>query len=330
MRPAALALSLLCFGALTAPALAQPPPAVEAERAASDRADDLIKRGNAFAKNDRWSDAEPLYREAWSLKRSYDIAGNLGIAEAALGKNRDAAEHLTFALKSFPANGKAEHRKLLEATLTKARGEIAALAIDVSVGKAEVLVDGRRVGTAPLDGPVFVDPGPHVVEATLAGYTAARTQVDAQKGTAQDVALVLAPGPPTGGQTPDAGGPRKPVIVAGAALGGVGIILGAVFAGLSDAKASDVNAKHDAIVNMGAVAACGAAPSAACQALLSAKQDQAAFANAAAWSFIAGGAVGAATVIYAVAAPRAAKRSGMRVVPLVAADGAGVVLRGEW
>ena len=45
---------------------------------------------------------------------------------------------------------------------------------------------------------------------------------------------------------------------------------------------------------------------------------------------VAGGALGAATVIYALAAPRAAKASGMRVAPTLAAGGGGVVVQGEW
>jgi hypothetical protein len=121
-----------------------------------------------------------------------------------------------------------------------------------------------------------------------------------------------------------------PVIITGAVLGGAGIVLGAVFAGLANGKASDVAAQHDAIVKIGATAACGSTLSAGCEALQNARHDQVTFANASAWSFIAGGTVGAATVIYALAAPRTAKRSGMRVSPLVVAGGGGMVIRGEW
>jgi len=71
-------------------------------------------------------------------------------------------------------------------------------------------------------------------------------------------------------------------------------------------------------------------PSADCQAIQSALRDRATFGNVSAWSFIAAGAVGAGTAIYAFAAPRAAKTSRTRLAPLVAVDGGGVVLQGEW
>jgi PEGA domain len=297
------------------------------------RADALYKEGVRLYSEKKWTEAEAAFRSAWEINPTFDVAYNLGSAEYQLGQYRDATEHLSLAVHNWPLlTATSGLRQTAQQRLDDSRARVGALTVKINVEHAEVLVDGKAVGRSPLAREVFVDPGTHVVEATLAGYKPARTQVDAPKGSSQDVALALVPvpAPPPGGQTSDAGGPRKPVIITGAALGGAGVILGAVFAGLSDAKASDVNAKHDAIVNMGAAAACGAAPSAACQALLSAKQSQATFANASAWSFIAGGAVGAATVIYAVAAPRAAKNSGMRVVPLVAADGAGVALRGEW
>src|SRR5690242_465502 len=93
---------------------ADPPAPPAADDAASKRADELTHQGNEFAVKLRWKEAEPLFRQAWALKHSYDIGGNLGLAELALGKHRDAAEHLSYALKTFPANGKGPHRELLQ------------------------------------------------------------------------------------------------------------------------------------------------------------------------------------------------------------------------
>src|ERR1700678_2908811 len=99
MKPTPLLLVALSLASTTvaAPARAQRPSTIiEQDRVAGDRADELFRSGNVLAKKDRWTEAEPLFREAWTLKRSYDIAGNLGIAEAALGRWCDAAEHLSF------------------------------------------------------------------------------------------------------------------------------------------------------------------------------------------------------------------------------------------
>ena len=83
---------LACFSLLLASAAAtgatsalagSPTTFIVVDHAASDQADELLKRGLGLAKVDRWAEAEPLMRQAWELKRSYDIAGNLGIVEAA-------------------------------------------------------------------------------------------------------------------------------------------------------------------------------------------------------------------------------------------------------
>ena len=164
----------------------------------------------------------------------------------------------------------------------------------------------------------------------LAGYKRAQARLDAPKGSSQDVALVFVPEGSPGGEEQGSLGARKAVVITGGALGGAGVVMGAVFAVLANAKASDAATKDAALVKIGASASCGGTLSANCQALLTALRDQATLGNAAAWSFIGAGVVGAGTVVYALVAPRAVKASAMRVAPLVAADGGGIVVRGTW
>lgn len=332
MKHAALLLLVVTLpvASISSPAHAGGPPVfVVSGKTASDRADELVRRALVLGDKDRYAEAEPLLREAWGLKRSYDIAANLAIFEGELGKWRDAAEHMTFALKNFPTNGKPEHRTLGELVLSKALARVTALTIKVNVEKAEILVDGKSVGNAPLADVLFVEPGQHVVTATLAGYSSAQARLDARKGAAQDVTLTMGradvakPGE-------GASGPRKPVIIAGAAVAGVGVVAGAVLAVLANAKAGDAASEYDKHNSAGS--ACGSPPpsSGPCAELWSARRAQATLGNAAAWSFIGAGAVGAGTLIYALAAPRAAKASAVRAAPLVAAGGGGLLLQGEW
>jgi hypothetical protein len=338
MRRAAISTLLLLPLVIAVPAAAQPPPSRAAAAdpsTASDEADALFDRGKSALTSGKTEQAYQLYLASWKLKQTHDIAGNLAQVELMLGKKRDAAEHVAFALAHFPPTVQTERREGLKKVLDGLRKELGVLRIQVSVSDAKVMVDGTPIAAATLPGEVFVDPGAHVVEATLTGYQPARLPVDAAKGSAQDVSLELVKVPdtpvaPPGGGNTDAGGARKPVIITGAVLGGAGVVLGAVFAGLSSAKASDAAAQHDAILKMGATAACGPMPSADCQALESAGRARVTFANASASSFIAGGAVGVATVIYALVAPRAAKASGTRLAPTLAAGGGGVVVQGEW
>jgi hypothetical protein len=81
---------------------------------------------------------------------------------------------------------------------------------------------------------------------------------------------------------------------------------------------------------MGPAAACGSTPSSACQALQGALQDRATFGNASVGSFIAGGTIGAATLIYALATPRGVPKGGVRLAPMFARAGGGAALQGAW
>lgn len=345
MRVAPLLLSLLLMPALAglvAPADAAPPPTfVALDRDASDRADELVKRGLAFAKADRYAEAEPLVREAWGLKRSYDIAANLGIVEAALRKWRDAAEHLTFALKTFPANGKPEHRKLLEQTLAKAAAEVGALSLKVNVDKAELFIDGKSLGLAPLGEVVFVEPGARVLEAKLSGYVSARKEIRAEKGGALPVALELSPvkmvpvpqpSSTVGGGDPppplvEEGGANRAVLVTGGVAAGGALIAGVVFAVLSTGKASEANTKGGWDPCYGSTAP---VPN-NCVELDGLRRDAATLGNASVWSFVGTGTLGAATLVYALVAPKkAAPAAGLRLAPVASAQGGGVLLGGAW
>src|SRR3954454_11393209 len=64
----------------------------------SDRANLLFKKGKVAFNAGKYNDALRIYSEAWTLKKSPDIAANLAQTESELGKHRDAAEHFSFAL----------------------------------------------------------------------------------------------------------------------------------------------------------------------------------------------------------------------------------------
>jgi hypothetical protein len=362
----AAAVSIALTGEVSAQA--QPiQPASPASTALDDKARELFLEGVKASEKSQWAKAHAAFLAAWSLKEHYQIAGNLGTAEAKLGKWREAATHLSLYLREAPKEKVAE-RKSAEELLAQARAKVGSVRVRVEPAGAEVFVDGKAVGKAPLAGEVFVEPGARVVEAKLAGYEAAKKEVSAGAAAAQEVEIRLAllekkesgelrklsgsPGERSGeaaGQPsrsaqgdasktkPDAGsndeatGPRKALIVAGAATSATLVGAGVVFAIVSSVNASDAKALREGLIAKSDPSLClGQAPSQECTDADQHLADRDTFRDLAIWSFVAGGVVGVGTAVYAYVAPRPKSVNQVRALPVPMARGGGVVIAGEW
>jgi tetratricopeptide (TPR) repeat protein len=162
-----------------------PPPSPQAAPAGAarpvDRADELFAQGNEAFDAGRLEEAYAICQQAWALKRTYDIAGNLGQVELKLGKFRDAAEHLDFTLRLFPPTGKSEPREAIRRALDAARKEVGALTIRVNVQGAAVSIDNKPIGQSPFEATVFVEPGTRVIEASLQAHLPTRISIQIGK-----------------------------------------------------------------------------------------------------------------------------------------------------
>lgn len=202
----------------------------------ADEADRLFAEGGAAFDAQKYEDALRAFEAAWKLRQSYDIAGALAQAEMQTGKHRDAAQHLAFALRTFPATGNGDLRRTLEAAFAGLKKEVASVRVLVNVDGADVRVDGVSVGRTPLADEVFVGPGTRIVEARLARHVSASRKLDAKKGVAEKVELVLLP------EDPKTGEPSRLPSYVSFGIGGAGLVLGAVTGAVSLAKYSEVKA----------------------------------------------------------------------------------------
>jgi tetratricopeptide (TPR) repeat protein len=282
IRP--LVLSLVA-GAVCALGVGLPAAASADGGAPTPRAAELYRRATRLYADKKLAEAEPLYREAWELQQSYEIASNLGALELDLGKPRLAAEHLARALREFPLRGRAEERAALEARLSESRKLIGTLHVKVSMPGADVLVDGRFVGRSPLQADVYVEPGARLVEATLAGYGDATLPFSVEKGVTYTVALPLQP-------------PRRrsltPALVGGA-FGAAALGTGALLVGLAEKQRSDAQGLHATIASEGQTCA---ATSTSCTALHAATAKADALGNTGIAFFAVAGAAAAGTAAY--------------------------------
>ena len=153
--------------------------------ALTDKAATLYDEGLVAYKRSKWAEARASFLAAWALKQHWQIAGSLGDCELRLGLHREAAEHMAFFLRNAPPERRTEDAKSL---YERARGSIGMLTIDVDVKGADVLVDGKMVSTSPLEGPIFVEPGHHTVEARSADGRATE-ELDVMQGVARTIKL---------------------------------------------------------------------------------------------------------------------------------------------
>lgn len=347
------------FG-LSAPAFSQPKPSGADD---TQQADEHFHKGKELMASGRVKEAREEYLTAFRLRKSYDVAGNLGSAELTLGFPRDAAEHLLFALHHYAASGTtAAQLETAKQRFAEAERQIGRVKVSVSMNGADVLVDGTVVGRAPLDEDVFVEPGERTIEARLAGYEPAKQTIKIGKGAAQLVTLKLTvadppplasasavpaasvsasaspPPVPSGSTAPiapvEAGGPSKPVVITGGIAAGAALIAGVVFVALSKGKASDADTLAETLKQSGAARPCQSSAE-ACATIDAKRRAQNTFADAAAGGFISAGVLALGTLGYGLFAPRSktledSKRAGIRVAPLVTSQQGGVLIVGAW
>ena len=314
-------------------AQAQPPAA-----APSDEASELFKKGNEAYKQKKWAEAEKAFEEAFALKQAYDIAGNLGDVELLQGKHQEAAEHLEYSLRNWPAGQEANRKRTAE-RYAEAKQKIGSLTLKVSEG-AEITVNGKSVGKSPLPGPVFVSPGAATVIATIGDKTMKKT-VALDVGESREVEIVIEgeaaavgpvagdpagankdPGQPAQGDNGavkvDSSGvqPKTMVLIAGAGLTLVAAGLGIYYTLEKSSAQDDADGlRSDLSKKYGSKACVGSSTPAQCSELVDALERRDDAKQISTVAFIASGALLAATAVTYFAWPseKRASASGGRL-----------------
>src|SRR4051812_3214438 len=129
--------TLLAAAALVGPVRqshgADPPTESQLSAEEDAKATKFLSEGNKAFKAGKFAEAVKAYAQAFALKKLYDIAGNLAMAEFAQGKTRDAAEHLAFALRLFPITGDPRQREAMQQTFEECKENVGAMKVSASV-----------------------------------------------------------------------------------------------------------------------------------------------------------------------------------------------------
>jgi len=202
--------------------------------AAAEPADDKqFDEGTKAMREKNWPLAYERFADLWRRKQSLDIAANLALTEEQLGKTRDAAEHLGFALSVLPETADPAVRERMQTDLTALEAKVGRISIQCAAGST-ITIGEKVVGITPIK-TIYVDPGQVVVTATHPEKGKATTDVTVRAGGATTVSLALVPGDSTGAD-------KKPIwpalLLGGVAAAGVGVGIGltvAAFGQRSDA-----------------------------------------------------------------------------------------------
>lgn len=349
LRALVPAVALIAFAArsLVCPAaLAQPKPAAPAKPAASAKpaaaakpaekddpygeedeqlALEQYKKGADLALKKKWSDAYPLFLDAWKHFKHWQIALGLGGVELELGKYRAAAEHLGYARGA--ADIQEPYRSEAVKRLAQAQEKLGAVRVTATApGSAQVWLDGELLGSTPFSGSTPADPGQHRIEVRLGEKREGRDITVAQGATVEvklDLQVPEAEPPP---RPPESAFPKVPVVAGLAGLSAAGVGLGVALSVAAAGAGSDATQK---LADLPALAPgkCSTTP---CVAVHRALAAQASFETGAIVAFSVAGlaALGALSVVFLPSILQPKKPAA--VVPILGPGVAGLSAQGSF
>lgn len=119
----------------------------------------LIRRGVESRRVRKDSEALELFREAYRLGHSARAAGQMGLAELALGRWVDAEIHLEEATAAAGDSWVVKNKDTLNSSLERVRQHVGRLEILGNPAGAEIVIEGTVAGTLPLAAPLRVRSG---------------------------------------------------------------------------------------------------------------------------------------------------------------------------
>ncbi|MEP6652946.1 MAG: PEGA domain-containing protein [Myxococcales bacterium] len=177
----------------------------------SRQADALIHRGVELRHAGDDDGASRQFRKAYDLARTPRAAAQLGLAEQALGRWEDAEAHVSEGLLTPNDPWIVKHADVLRDALMNIKEHVGRIEVVGDPEGAEVFVNGKLVGKAPLGDPIHVRAGDVHVELRAPGYVRSARSVNVRGGQYQSIVIRL----------------EKEQAAPGAAAAGIGTSVGA-------------------------------------------------------------------------------------------------------
>lgn len=161
-------------------------PSVEAKT----KAQILLSEGTQLFNRGAMAEALDRFKQAYAEYASPKLLFNIGQTSRSLGRSVEAMD----ALEKFLAEATDTPPEMIseaKRSVVELRGMLGNLTILCSTPGAEVALDGRIIGSAPLPGSLWVMPGSHLITANHPGFSPASVTVDVNAGTVHTLALAM-------------------------------------------------------------------------------------------------------------------------------------------
>jgi len=159
---------------------------------AAAEAEQLIRRGIQLRKTRDDQAAAREFQKAYQLVRSPRAAGQLGLAEQALGRWEDAERHVSEAIRATDDPWVSHNRAVLDRSLATIQQHLGRVEITGDPEGAEVSVNGHSIGKLPLPEPVRVSAGQVDIDLRAPGFAPAQRTLTIVGGQYQPVVIHLA------------------------------------------------------------------------------------------------------------------------------------------
>lgn len=214
------------------------------------QAEKLIRNGVELRRRHDDEAAAREFQKAYDLVHSPRAAGQLGLAEQALGRWEDAERHLIEAIRAADDPWVTKNRAALDLSMNTILAHLGRVEVIGDPEGAEVSVNARPVGKLPLAEPVHVSAGQVDIEMHAPGYLPVQRTVSIVGGQYQRVVIRLAKEaapadqtkPSTSAETPSVQTAPRPAVAqdqpsstrlalkwTAAGLAGAGLVTGVLF-----------------------------------------------------------------------------------------------------
>jgi hypothetical protein len=153
------------------------------------RAQTLLGEGATLYEHGDYMGALDRFNAAYAAYPSSKIWFNIGQAYRVLGRPVEARDAYRHFLDEVP-NASRENREDAQASLEGLQKWLGQLTVSCESAGAQITIDGKTVGQAPLPGPVWVTPGRHQVTAVRAGDCPIVENAEVPTGARLTVALI--------------------------------------------------------------------------------------------------------------------------------------------